>query len=53
VCIPGKRPRDEAALRQLLGEAQEYLKRSGFEMAEMRTTEVSNTLGAYFRKTGG
>jgi hypothetical protein len=53
VCVPGTPPRDEAALKKLLAEVQNFLKRSGFEMAKMPAAEMSGTLGAYFRKTGG
>ena len=53
VCVPGHPPSDEGALKQLLDEAQQYLQRSGFEMAKMPAAEVRNTLGAFFRNTGG
>ena len=48
VCVPGQPPQDEAALGRLLGKAQQYLKKSGFEMERIATAEVANTLGACF-----
>jgi hypothetical protein len=51
VCVPSQPPLDEAALRKLVAEGQQFLKRSGFAMDKVPAAEVPGTLGGYFRKT--
>lgn len=48
VCVPTKTPEDEAALQKTIKEGLNYLKMSGFEMAEMAVENIDSTLGSYF-----
>lgn len=48
VCVPGKAPRDEAALKNLVNEAQNYLKLSGFELEKIAPAEVATYLKGYY-----
>jgi len=48
VCVPVKAPEDEAALQKTIAEGLNFLKLSGFEMAEMAVENVDSTLGSYF-----
>jgi hypothetical protein len=51
VCVPAQPAPDEAALRKLIAEGQQFLKRSGFAMDKLTAAEVPGMLGGYFRKT--
>jgi hypothetical protein len=47
ICIPAKRPKDEASLQKAIKEGLDFLRKSGFEMDEMSADYIESTLGAY------
>ncbi len=48
VCLPGTPPRNEAALKELVGAAKNYLKLSGFEIEKIPSANLASTLAKYF-----
>lgn len=48
VCVPAKSPKTKAELDQVVQEALQFLRKSGFEMAEMPRDYIDSTLGSYF-----
>ena len=47
ICIPAKRPRDEATLQKAIKKGLDFLRKSGFEMDEMSAEHIESTLVAY------
>jgi hypothetical protein len=48
VCVPVKKPKDEASLQKAIKKGLDFLRKSGFEMDEMSSEHVEKTLGGYF-----
>jgi chromosome segregation ATPase len=50
VCVPVNIPDDEKSLQKAIAEGLKFLKRSGFDMAEMTLENIDSTLTNYFQK---
>jgi hypothetical protein len=52
VCIPAKRPKDNAGLQKAVKEGLDFLRKSGFEMDEMSKEHIESTLEVYCADAG-
>lgn len=50
VCLPAKTPKNEASLKKTIKDGLQFLKMSGFDMEEMSSDHIDNTLKSYFQE---